>query len=333
MKKILKGLFAGVFIPIAFASTFYDATVSVSKKVDLPDNNRPYIVQVYDWKGEKIEETSGRSRSLDPFLIAKELNLNPEVEDKFSVFPNIDLGIGGKISIFQAPTYDIIDGKRSRVARSWQKKVGDLLSEQKIELGSDDKINFSVDTNLENQMEIRIVRVAITTVTKTEAIEYKTIKKEDKTLDEGKTRIERKGESGVRTLFYEVRREDGEEISRKLVKTEITEEPVDEILIIGTKPVITVRCKYNDIVLAASNKYGVKPNEICNLMMKESNGNANSVGNHNGVTYYGLFQYEPGFWASASSSAGYAGASYYDPTAQIYTTCWAWSQPRNRSRW
>jgi len=74
--------------------------------------------------------------------------------------------------------------------------------------------------------------------------------------------------------------------------------------------------------LAAAIKYKQDPDTICNLMMKESNGHAGSV---NPSGYYGLFQYDLGLWASASAKAGYAGASWDNPTAQIYTTCYLFS--------
>jgi len=114
-----------------------------------------------------------------------------------------------------------------------------------------------------------------------------------------------------------------------LIKTKTTRQPKDEIILIGTKPTITVRCKYNDIVVAAAVKYNVDPNEICSLMMKESNGNSYSGA---GSQYQGLFQYTNNFWKLASSKAGYGGISIFDSTAQIYTTAWAFSHGE-RNRW
>jgi hypothetical protein len=229
----------------------------------------------------------------------------------------------------------LIDGKRTSTIRSWQPTIGEILAEKSVELGDDDRINFSIDTEAITGMEIRITRVARTTVKESQPIDYKTVKKEDKTVDEGRVIIQQKGIKGEKLFYYLVIREDGEQVSKTLTKTEISKDPIEEIQIIGTKPVITVACgSRSDIkawILEAGLQYNIKPNALCIRMMKESRGNSNVVGGTDGK-YSGLFQYEAGFWNRASSSAGYAGASIFDAKAQIFSTAWAWSNGL-RSRW
>ena len=329
MNKFVRLLCAGVVVPAAFAITFYQSSVSGAVNQQEEKISRPYIVDVIETNGEISAELKGLSDSSDPFVIAQNLGAEPNIEDKFSAFPEIKMGIGSKITLYRAPTFTIIDGKKKQVVRSWQKTVGDLIVEKNLpEIGLDDRINFATDVELEDKMEIRIIRVAITTVIDKQPIQYQTVKKEDKTLDEGKTRVETAGVKGVKSLYYQVRREDGVEIARTLQKTEVTTVPVNEILIIGTKPVITVRCKYNETALTAGVQYNIKPNDLCYRMMKESNGNPSS----DGGKYKGLFQYEEGLWSSVSAKAGYSGASIWDAKAQIYVTAWAWSHGY-RGRW
>jgi len=321
MKSHVKFLLAGVLLPASFIT--FSSTAKVENKSQPVDLAKPYIVEVNSAKGEKTGQFSGTSMKTDPFLISDELGAGPYAQDKFSAFPDIRMGIGSKITIYRAPDYLVKDGKKKITLRSWAESVGELLSENKIDLGDDDKINFSTDTKLELGMEINIIRVAITNVKKNEPIDYKVIKKEDKTLDQGKTKIQQKGQAGTRVLTYQVRREDGIEISRILIGTEVSVAPIDEIQIIGTKPVITGWCKYNDWVLDASIKNNLDPNRLCRLMRIESNGNPDSIGTHDGTMYYGLFQYTQSFWGKASKKAGYSGADWNDPKAQIYTTAWA----------
>lgn len=329
MKLNFKPLLAGILLPVGAATIFSSNINSDKTKTSTLEIPRPYVVDVISPQGQQVNEIKGLSKSMDPYEIANDLRAEPFKEDKFVAFPDVHMGIGGKITIYRSPGFTIIDGKKKLIFRSWVDTVGELLDEAQVpELGLDDRINFSPETKLEDRMEIKIIRVAITTVVKKEDIAYKTIKKEDKTLDEGKTRVERKGEKGTKDLYYEVRREDGIEISRVLKRTEISKQPVDEILIIGTKPVITVPCRFNSMVLDAGIKNGIKPNDLCYRMMRESNGNPNS----DGGKYKGLFQYEEGFWRSVSAKAGYSGASIWDAQAQIYTTAWAWAHGY-RSRW
>lgn len=321
MKFNFKLFFVGLAAPVGLAITFSSQQTISSKQLNLDEKIRPYVVEVVRPTGEIETTLSGSSVKTDPFLISDELGAKPYLEDKFTTFPAIEMGIGSKITVYRAPVYTILDGKKELEARSWTGKVGELLSEQKIELGDDDKINFSVDTPLELGMVIKIVRVAITNISQSESIDYKVVKKEDKTLDQGKTRIDQKGQKGTKVLTYQVRREDGLEISRTLINTEVTIEPVDEIFIIGTKPAITGWCKYNDWVLDASIKNGLDPNQLCALMRKESNGHPDSSGQ--GGAHLGLFQYDPGFWSTVSQKAGYSGADIFDPKSQIYVTAWA----------
>jgi hypothetical protein len=318
MKFNFKFLLAGLLVPAGYI-TFSINPVVESKVVAIQQLPKPYIVETYAPDGAHAS-FSGASRAQDAFVIADEVGAKPFKEDKFTVFPDIKMGIGSKITIYQAPLYLIVDGKKNIQKRSWVKTVGELLQESNISLGDDDKINFAESTDLELGMKINIIRVAITNIKNTEAVDFKTVKKEDNTLDKGKVKIQQPGQSGVRTLTYRLVREDGVEISRTLINNEITTTPTEEIQIIGTKPVITGWCRYNDMVLDASIKNGLDPDKLCNLMRVESRGNADSV---SGGGHLGLFQYTEGFWADASKKAGYVGASWSDPKAQIYTTAWA----------
>ncbi len=337
MRFNLKFLFAGVaIIPLGVGAMTFSAlntpglTTSTSPNLSLERRGTkgeelklPYIVDEIALSGHLIAEYKGTTTDSDPFTIASDLGAKPFPEDKFTAFPEIKMGIGSKIMLYRAPEIDLIDGKKETTLRSWTKTVGEFLTEQNVELGTDDKINFAATTELQNDMQIRIVRVAVTTVTQTQSVDYSITKKNDDTLDKGKTKVQQAGVAGVRTLTYLVHREDGVEISRVLQLNVITTPPVGEILIIGTKPVITGWCKYNDLVLDASIKNGLDPDALCALMHKESNGHADSIGQDG--AHQGLFQYDPGFWASASAKAGYAGADILDAKAQIYTTAWALS--------
>lgn len=88
----------------------------------------------------------------------------------------------------------------------------------------------------------------ITTQTerRTAVINFKTIEENDSTLDAGKTSIKQTGVNGQRTITYTVTYTDGRETSRVEVSRTTTRQPVDQIVLIGTKkvdgkPVITTK--------------------------------------------------------------------------------------------
>ncbi|MGG4179292.1 G5 domain-containing protein [Virgibacillus pantothenticus] len=70
---------------------------------------------------------------------------------------------------------------------------------------------------------------------KTEEIPYETKEKEDPTLDKGEKVVKQEGVAGEKTITYNVTYVNGEEVDREIASEEITVEPVDEIILIGTK--------------------------------------------------------------------------------------------------
>lgn len=195
----------------------------------------PYqIVEILP-NGEQGQTYVGSSLKSKLAEIATELRANPYPEDQFRVFPEYKDFVGRVITLYRAPSYSIVDQNKETIYRSFSQTVGQLLEEKKIILGDDDKINFSVDTALDIGMAIKIIRVAKTRITEKETIDYKTIKKDDPNLEKGNRRIEQAGKKGEKHLIYDVTRENGVEISRVLLSSEVVTEPVNEIVYIGTK--------------------------------------------------------------------------------------------------
>lgn len=315
--------YALVFISLIGFGFFYTLKSNAADVGGIQPITDSYPYQIIEIKPSGGAETfNGVSSNIDPVKIIPDLGVAYYPEDKISILPDPKVGIGSIITINRAPAVNIKDGKRSKEYRSWVTTVGELLSEKNIELGTDDKISPPVDAQITDGSVVAITRVAVTNVIEKKPVDFKVVKKDDPNLDKGKIRISQAGVLGEKQLTYRSTREDGVEVGRVLIDTTVTKQSTDQIEYHGTKPVITVRCRYNDTVLAAAIKYKQDPDAICNLMMKESNGHADSV---NPSGYYGLFQYDLGLWSSASAKAGCAGASWDNPTAQIYTTCYLFS--------
>lgn len=278
-----------------------------------------------------IEIYYGKPGIFDLADMLNSQNITVFPEDIVQAFPDPLLGIGSRITIVRAMPIVVFDANNQTIYRTFQNTVGELLEEKGIVLGEQDRIEPALSTLLTKNLEIKITRVSETELTEKVYLDFKTIKKEDPNLERGKSYITQKGEKGLKEMVYKVKRENGVEVSRLLLEEKIISQPKDQIVVYGTKKVITVRCKYNDWVLQAANKYNLDPNGLCTTMMKESNGNPNSIGFW-GEPTYGLFQYKIGFWGFASGKAGFSGAAWNDPYAQIFTTAWAWANGY-RNRW
>lgn len=68
-----------------------------------------------------------------------------------------------------------------------------------------------------------------------EKIPYRTEVKEDPSLYKGQSRIEREGKAGKKRVEYLLIKENGQEVARQVLAEEILEEPVDKVVVRGTK--------------------------------------------------------------------------------------------------
>lgn len=71
-------------------------------------------------------------------------------------------------------------------------------------------------------------------ITETQSIPFATTNQNDSSLPDGQTKIVQAGKDGTKTLTYQVTYTNGQQTEKKLVKTDITEKPVDQIVDVGT---------------------------------------------------------------------------------------------------
>jgi len=172
---------------------------------------------------------------LDKMLKLQNVIVYPE--DIVQVFPDPSLGIGAKITIYRATPVVVNDAGARKVYRTWAKTVQEFLDEKAIEIGNTDIVEPKQETFLSKNMEIRITRVSETTFAEKIGLDFKKIKQDDPNLEKGKTRIVQVGKPGIKERIYRIRRENGKEVSRVLVKEQIVRPPQDEITAYGTKVV------------------------------------------------------------------------------------------------
>lgn len=201
----------------------------VSGVVDVSDPNHP--VEVY----------YGRPEFNNLADMTSDLGIRIYNEDKVKLFPDPSLNLGSQITIQRALPITVEDAGKISIARTWSTQIKDFLSEQKIVLGDQDKISPDLTTWLRSDLRITIIRVDETELKEEETVAYKTVNKNDPNMDKGQTRVEQAGKNGTKVKTYLVRRENGVEVSRKLINEEITAEPQDKIVYIGTRVVVLGR--------------------------------------------------------------------------------------------
>ncbi|MFC0472871.1 ubiquitin-like domain-containing protein [Halalkalibacter kiskunsagensis] len=118
--------------------------------------------------------------------------------------------------------------------------VADFLERESVTLGELDRVEPAIDTRLDRESEVKVIRVEKVTDVVEETVAFGTVTRKDNELRVGNEKVVQSGEEGKVNKHYEVILEDGEEVSRDLVKTETVKDSKDRIVAVGTQPAPTV---------------------------------------------------------------------------------------------
>jgi len=113
--------------------------------------------------------------------------------------------------------------------------VGDFLKEKGIDLNYHDIINLPVDTELEIENNLEIVRVVRRIVKEETQIPFETKTVPDTSMSISDSKILTQGVNGIDCETYEVLMHDGVEISREFISKERTREPVAQVKAVGAQ--------------------------------------------------------------------------------------------------
>ncbi len=117
--------------------------------------------------------------------------------------------------------------------RTQAKTVGELLKEKKIVLATDDTAKPAVQTILTPNMQVAVVRNGVQVITVSEDMPAPVKTVIDMSLSFGSQAIRQEGSPGKRVQTYEINVQNGEEISRKLLQSVITVQPVERVVAKG----------------------------------------------------------------------------------------------------
>jgi uncharacterized protein YabE (DUF348 family) len=117
--------------------------------------------------------------------------------------------------------------------------VGSLLDSLGVVVGARDRVTPSVDAELDEGMLIRVVRVNVRQAVANEPIPFEVVVKYDGSMYQGQQKVTRQGQDGLRRTVYRIRTEDGKQVARSVLSTEVVRSPVSQIVVKGTKPPVT----------------------------------------------------------------------------------------------
>lgn len=113
--------------------------------------------------------------------------------------------------------------------------VGDMLNQAGIVLGAMDYTEPALNTPITSSMTINVYRVEVKNETKKESVNFETVKKKSRKLNEGETKVQNPGQNGEKETNYEVTYINGKESSRKVISSNITKQPINRVEVYGTK--------------------------------------------------------------------------------------------------
>ena len=104
-----------------------------------------------------------------------------------------------------------------------------------VKLGTSDVVDVDLEKEVEDGMKIVVKKVEYKTKTEVETIDYETVYKDSDELFVGDSKVQTEGQEGERTIVTKETFVNGRIDSTETVSNKVTKEPVDKVVLNGTK--------------------------------------------------------------------------------------------------
>ena len=173
------------------------------------------------------------AKTVDEFFSEQKISLS----DNDLVYPSRDQKIYQRIRVIVQRAKIVAikeNGKTSEVITFADTIEKALWENKNIILGDDDITVPARSLPVSDGMKIAVTHVLIKEEIKNVDIDFKTVTNEDDKLGWRIKKVTQKGEKGIKENKYRVVFNDGKEISRKILESNVTKQPVEEIVTQGT---------------------------------------------------------------------------------------------------
>lgn len=174
-----------------------------------------------------------------------------QVSSKDKVQPSLESKVSEKetIKVKTAIPVEIKAGGTEVQVQTAEDTIGDMLDAEKntlkdqgIEFDKDvDEVSPSLDSKIEGNESVQLVKVETKEITDKEAINFDTIVEKDENLDSSVQKVKSEGVNGEKEITYQIIYKDGVEISRNVKSSKTILEPQNEIVVKGTGQVYASR--------------------------------------------------------------------------------------------
>ncbi len=309
--------------------TLREALADADIRLDERDRTEPsldekliagsYQVNIYRARPVLVRDNGSETKVITsyrtPKQIAKEAKLTLQDEDIVALQASADPisdGAAEVMTIRRATAFTFDFYGKTTQSYTQAKTVGAMLKEKGITMKSVDGISVSLDTPIATDLQVRLWRNGVQTVTADEEVDFTTKKIQDVDQPVGYRQVQTEGEKGKRTVTYEINMQNGVEVSRKEINAVTTKQATEQVEIVGAK-VDGPDAIISKIRSVAAAKGIADVQRVLLIAKCESKFNPLADSGY----YKGIFQHDPRYWDARAAKYGFAGASIFDADAQI----------------
>lgn len=205
---------------------------------------RDYTVNIYRAHPVTVVDGSYRQTILTARSvgreIAEEAGLVVQDEDSMRLERSVNLledGPGMRLTIERATPVTLMLYGEVQEMYTQAATVGEFLEERAIMLDASDTLSVDRTQRLERNMTIEIWRDGVQTVTVVEPIDFSVRQVLDSDQLVGHREVDTPGVKGAKNVVYEIVRQDGVEIERRVIQEVVTAQPREQIEVVGNKTV------------------------------------------------------------------------------------------------
>ena len=198
-----------------------EADIVIHRSLNIPVNVDDGTVLVECAYDETVKDVMARS------------GIVLDAQDVFEPSENTPCTEIESVDIYRGyPVYVYADGETKELY-AYKQTAWELLSRLGITLLEDDYIDCEPDAIIEEGQTVTVTRVRYETVETYETVPYSTITQKSNLVSMYRSEVAQQGENGTRTNTSLVKYVDGVRVSETPVSSEITKEPVSEIVSSG----------------------------------------------------------------------------------------------------
>jgi uncharacterized protein YabE (DUF348 family) len=225
-----------------------------------------------------------------------------------SVSRSADIGRDGiELTIRTPKNIVIADGDDELALVVTATTVEEALDAAGLALGEKDVVKPELEATVDDGDTITIQRFTTSTRVETEAIPFETVTRQTDDLYTDQSEVQQEGREGERTITYRVELLGGAEQGESVESNEVTREPVDKIVLVGTKERPAPAPSTSSGSTSTSSGSSAPAPSVSSGSVWDSLAQCESGGNwsiNTGNGYYGGLQFSYGTWLA------YGGGQY-----------------------